>query len=249
MWQAHTQKAILKSQVSLYEKLFPPGRDRTKELEAAQRFKVKKPPCLNGCAEGYKPGWLTSNLILCPANWEYALADWIVPRFYAIGIDTPNKVTLLNCVTLRLASFLVIFFSGDVSGVVGNWLYWCLPILLPLQQMIDCADGQMARRYGLGSEFGAWLDHVTDNAFGVIMGSQLVYKTFMYNDTLWPCFLMCIPLVSIVTFGNYWIQAEEFHITWPNMNALHKTGMYQMMFLSYVYSFTMIIFLLKGWLN
>jgi hypothetical protein len=29
-------------------------------------------------------------------------------------------------------------------------------LLLAFAQILDCADGQMARRYKMGSEFGAW---------------------------------------------------------------------------------------------
>ena len=155
--------------MSLYEKLFLPEhlRDRSKEAEAEMRFRKTSPPCLNGSAPGFVPGFFSRNLLLCPANWEYGLADILVPFFYKIGIDTPNKVTLLNCVVVRLTCLYWLSYAGDEEhGGQGRWIYWLLCLFMPMQQMVDCADGQMARRYGLGSDFGAWLDHTTDYVFG-----------------------------------------------------------------------------------
>eukprot|EP00980_Cylindrotheca_fusiformis_P008583 scaffold1823_cov108-Cylindrotheca_fusiformis.AAC.4 len=231
----------MQSESSLYEKFFPSVRDRKKELEAAKLFKVKTPACLNGCAEGFEPNWLTGNLILCPANWEYALADAIVPVLYRIGVDTPNKVTLLNCVTVRLSAILCMYYGG--------WLYWCLVVLLPLQQMVDCADGQMARRYRLGSEFGAWFDHITDNIFGILIGIMLLYAVYFNNDSILPFIIMCLPLLQIAILGNFWIQAEEAGLPWQKMSLLNKMGMFNMLFLSYLYVTVLVSFLTLGWLK
>jgi phosphatidylglycerophosphate synthase len=244
MFQSQTSKTILQS---LYEKIFPSVRDRTKELETSKLFQVKTPACLNGCADGFEPNWITGNLILCPANWEYALADIIVPHLYRIGIDTPNKVTLMNCLTMRFASISCMYFGG--SSGLGQWLYWCLIILLPLQQMVDCADGQMARRYGLGSEFGAWFDHITDNVFGAIIGSFFLYKVFVYNDSILPFIILLWLLLQMATLGNFWIQAEERRLTYQKMTFLQKLGMFQMLFLSYYYVAVAVIFLKMGWLK
>jgi phosphatidylglycerophosphate synthase len=247
MFQSQTSKTILQSQNSLYEKFFPSVRDRRKELATSKLFQVKTPPCLNGCADGFVPNWITGNLILCPANWEYAVSDIIVPHLYRIGVDTPNKVTLMNCLTMRLGSILCMYFGGSLG--LGQWLYWCLIVLLPLQQMIDCTDGQMARRYGLGSEFGAWFDHITDNVFGYIIGIIFLYKVFVYNDSIFPFIILWWPLLQIAIFGNFWIQAEERRLTYQKMTFLQKLGMFQMLFLSYYYMAVVAIFLKMGWLK
>lgn len=247
MFQAQTSKTKVQSQDSLYEKFFPSVRDRQKESEAAKRFKVKTPACLNGCADGFEPNWITGNLILCPSNWEYALADVIVPHLYAIGIDTPNKVTLMNCLTMRLLALCCMYYGG--SSGMGQWLYWCLCFLLPLQQMVDCADGQMARRYGLGSEFGAWFDHITDNLFGVIIGIVFLYKVYINNDSILPFIILWEPLLQIGVLGNFWIQAEEAGLTYQKMTFFNKLGMFNMLFLSYFYVAVVVAFLTLGWLK
>lgn len=241
---------VITSKTSTFEKLFPSesSRDRAKEAEAEKRFRKTWPPCLNGSAKGFKPGWLTSNMILCPGNWEYGISDILVPIFYKIGIDTPNKITMLNCVFVRFPLLVMISFAGaEEYGGYGRWIYWLLCLFMPFQQMIDCADGQCARRYGLGSEFGAWLDHVTDNVFGLLLSLILVYMTYKRNESILPACCLSGTFLSMGFFGNFWIQAEENYLTYSKMNILHKMGMYQMLFLSYYYCLLTIIFMNLGW--
>ena len=56
--------------------------------------------------------------------------------------------------------------------------YLVVTILCILAQVLDCADGQMARRYSMGSPLGAWFDHSSDEMFGVgftIVIGRLIY--------------------------------------------------------------------------
>lgn len=234
--------------VSLWEKFFPSVRDREKEMEASKRFQYRRPACLNGCVHGFKPNWFIGNMLLCPANWEYAISDFLVPRLYSMGIDNPNKVTLINCLTWRPLALFCLMYGGEER--LGKSLFYCLTLLLPLQQLTDCADGQMARRYGLGSEFGAWFDHVTDNTFGLMFSLGIIYRTYLSNESnIWPTLLITLVVASIGGLGNFWIQAEEAGLKYDQMSFMQKVGMYQMLFLSYIYPFWILVFLEMGWLK
>ena len=97
-------------------------------------WKPKNPPVLNCSPPGFKPGWATTNFFLCPANLDYLLADAIVPWLYVVGVNTPNKITILNC-----------FLRAFVTYLLWGGSYFWVTALLPLTQVLDCADGQCAR--------------------------------------------------------------------------------------------------------
>ena len=116
-------------------------------------------PMLTMAPKGFKPGPITKSFVMCPGNLEYYLADKLVPYFHAAGLS-PNHVTLLNCILLRMPS-IYLFLQGD---------YVMFIIFLLGQQVLDCADGQLARRHNCGSnsrarpvEFANWTEIARPN--------------------------------------------------------------------------------------
>ena len=93
-------------------------------------------PMLNMAPKGFVPGRITKSFLMCPGNLEYYLADKIIPFFHAAGFS-PNHVTLLNCFWVRIPS-IYLFLQGD---------YVMFVFLLLMQQVLDCADGQLARKF------------------------------------------------------------------------------------------------------
>ena len=94
------------------------------------------PACLNCTPDGFSPGPFMSTFFLCSANVDYHLADSLVFPFWLLGFDTPNKITALN-VAVRVL----------VLWVMHEWRNYFLTVaLLVFSQVLDCADGQMARR-------------------------------------------------------------------------------------------------------
>lgn len=229
--------------VSLYNQLFPVCRDRVKEQEAAKRFVPQVPSYLGSVPIGFEPGWMTSSMILCPAIVEYRLADWMVPYLYACGLDTPNKVTLFNCFTVRLLCLFCAVWGGNEHGL--GWC-WALVGLLPLQMVLDGADGQMARRYGLGSDFGASLDATTDNLFAITFGIIAVYRASLLNRWFPPTFLLLV-FMQFAFFGNAFIASKTQNLHWNEMNIWHKLGTYQVLYLSYYYMVLMTASIYLGW--
>jgi phosphatidylglycerophosphate synthase len=174
---------------------------------------------------------------------DYLLADMITPPLYAIGIDTPNKVTFLNCAVVRAMSVYLLLFGG-IPG------YWAQIILLPIHQILDCADGQMARRYGLGSEFGAWLDHFTDNVYGLFFSLSMVYKiSLVHGAWSMPFNLALSTLVIMCFFGNQGVEAKEAGTHYSKMTMLQKIGMHQELYMTYIYISIMTVFITMGWLQ
>ena len=219
---------------------------KAEEAAAEKRRKPKNPPCLNCTADGYKPNFITSSFILNPGNVDYRLADIITPYMYKIGIDTPNKVTMLNCVAVRALS-VYLMMGGSVFG------YWAQLILLPMHQVLDCADGQMARRYGLGSEFGEWLDHTTDNVYGLFFMLSMGYRLYLaYPEegvTSGPMLLFAVIILTMAFFGNIGIQAKVAGVHYDKMTTLQKVGMHQELYMTYIYIAMMSLFITTGMLK
>jgi phosphatidylglycerophosphate synthase len=67
----------------------------------------------------------------------------------------PNGVTLLS-IFIGMAACLFFFLGGYINGVIGA-------LLFQFSTLIDCCDGEVARRTGKVSEFGGWLDFMGDN--------------------------------------------------------------------------------------
>ena len=159
---------------------------------------------------------------------EYLLEDMITPFLYAMGVDTPNKVTMLNFCVVRTASVYVVLFGG----VAGMWLQF---VLMPLTQVLDAADGQMARRYGLGSEFGASLDHLTDNVFGVCWAGSGLYRIYIAQGLSTPFVIFSVTLLIIGFFGNSAMVANEASTHYSKMSTVQKIGMHQELYMTYVF--------------
>lgn len=86
------------------------------------------------------------------SNVFISVADAISPALYHTG-HTPNLVTAYSASCAALA--LVALHHGDKVGFAGLWL---------LHPFWDTVDGHFARKYGMTSPLGDWLDHITDSA-------------------------------------------------------------------------------------
>ncbi|GMI35867.1 hypothetical protein TrCOL_g530 [Triparma columacea] len=208
----------------------------SKAVKAVKEWKSKNPPVLNCSPPGYTPGWATENLFLCPANIDYLLADAIVPWLYMIGVNTPNKITVLNCV---LRAYIIYLLLG------GS--YVLVTVLLPVTQILDCADGQCARRYSLGSEFGAWLDHFTDEMFGWVFAFSVFYLIHLEKGVYSPHFISIVMVFAVLGVGGKaTFEAKESGRKFKDFEFKHILGMYEEYYMTYIYIALMTIYVQTG---
>ena len=183
-------------------------------------WKGKRPACLNCTPAGFEP-W-TANLVLIPANGDYVVADAMVVPLYRLGVNTPNKITGLNCVVRAL--LCVAFLAGHRYGLVTA--------LLLVTQWLDCADGQCARRFRLGSEFGAWLDHTTDSIFGLCFALSALYLVGGHNGVGSPATLFLVGFFVVLgAVGRGAIDAKEANRHWKDYGLLARLGVYQELYM------------------
>jgi hypothetical protein len=91
------------------------------------------------------------------------IARWLVDLLARTPI-TPNQVTLVSA--------LFGISAGVVVALAGTRPRLLVPggLLLFTSVVFDCCDGQLARRKGMASTYGAILDGIADYAVGLAMG-------------------------------------------------------------------------------
>lgn len=99
-----------------------------------------------------------------PVWLEYLIAGKIGEAAYALGLK-PNHITYFNLVFRSAFCYHLLVHPERL------WLN--IPWII-MQQIFDDVDGLMARRYKMGSEFGAWLDITCDNIFGTLLISVII---------------------------------------------------------------------------
>jgi hypothetical protein len=93
-------------------------------------------------------------------NIFFPISDILVTPFRKLGL-TPNGVTLLSAI-IRLYSIFLLS--------INQIEYAC--VFLIVGYLFDCVDGNMARKYNMGSKYGMTLDLVSDV---FVLSSILLY--------------------------------------------------------------------------
>lgn len=181
---------------------------------------------LNMAPEGFEPGKITRSYILCPGNLEYYFADLLAPILYGLGLS-PNAVTLLNCFCVRIPSLYVFIYREEYQFFV---------FLLVLSGILDCTDGQIARRYKCGSVFGAKLDHVSDNIYACCVTAAALYNIYIHHGVASVQFAgVAITASLLCLLGQNTIIVKEDSICWKDLTALQTLGVIQEWYLLYIY--------------
>lgn len=111
--------------------------------------------------------------------------------YYLVDIKgiCPNHLTLFSLLLGLLAAFC--FFIHSITAMI------CGAILIQVSFIFDCMDGQLARYNGSSSNFGAWLDRISDRikdfsyCFFLALGWFLKYREFEFS----PINLTSIQLI------------------------------------------------------
>ncbi|MEM5500562.1 CDP-alcohol phosphatidyltransferase family protein [Ahrensia kielensis] len=96
----------------------------------------------------------------------------------------PNLITLARLFTVPLIIYLI---------VLGNWT--AALVLFVLAGISDAVDGIIARKYGLGSEVGAYLDPISDK---VLLTAVFIALGYYEVVPIWFVFLVVARDVLII---------------------------------------------------
>lgn len=180
-----------------------------------------KVPMLNMAPAGFKPGFICSSFYLCPGNTEYWLADTLAPHCRACGIS-PNAITICNCLFVRIPSLYLLIHRHFILFIIA----------LLLNQVLDCLDGQIARRFNCGTAFGAWLDHMTDSVYFVAICLLTLYISVQNLPVFFTIFIMSI---CVGVSGHAAMRVKEEGTHWTQLTSVETAGVVQEWFISYVY--------------
>lgn len=108
-------------------------------------------------------------------NWARQISLRLFLGFFdKIGIS-PNKITVINFFTNNLAA--VYFFSRGnyIGNLIG--LFFCLS-----SAALDYIDGAIARKRGIKSKLGGWLDATLDFIWQNLLLCAIVYGVFISKE-------------------------------------------------------------------
>lgn len=112
---------------------------------------------------------------------------------------TPNQITLLSFGVGLLSAF---FFGmgGYYAPIVGAAIF-------QFSAVLDCCDGEVARRKGMQSRLGQWLDLVCDNVVHVALFLAMSWAG--YRSTGEPSVLLLGFSASIGSLLSLWLVVRS----------------------------------------
>ncbi len=142
------------------------------------------------------------------------LHRWISSHFVNV-IDplpfvTPNRITWFGFFLTGVSGFFLAFANDEFIWLLAaGIIYWFSAIM-------DCIDGQLARKRGITSTVGEWLDFVLEGGKGVIFWMAVGFnlsskKSDLLGFDIW--FLVTIALgflgfLSIISIYSSWLFKE-----------------------------------------
>ena len=114
----------------------------------------------------------------------YPIAKVIAPFLYNIGIK-PNHITISNIF------FRIFIFNKILNNDLNHLLYFLL-----FSHFLDCLDGTIARKFNLVSNFGAFIDQLSDKIFWggtILLTLNKCKNKKKFNELLLSTFLiLCV---------------------------------------------------------
>jgi len=119
---------------------------------------------------------------------------------------TPNQVTVASIIAGLFAAGFYAFAGMPYAPLAG--------LLITLKDLLDSADGQLARAKQMYSRFGRFLDSVGDFAVNLVVFAAISF--LLYRDTGWsPVFLFgCLGFAGISLRVSYHVfyQTSYLHL-------------------------------------
>jgi phosphatidylglycerophosphate synthase len=92
---------------------------------------------------------------------------------------TPNQITIVSFLIFVVAACLMALWPGWGGGIIAV-------VVLEVSYVLDCVDGQLARKKGLSSPVGAHLDFVMDELKAFLLVAAVGIRLWQAgNEPLW----------------------------------------------------------------
>ena len=117
-------------------------------------------------------------------------------------MNLPNKLTMLR---VCLIPFFVIFLLFDITGEADRWI--ALGIFIAAS-LTDLADGKIARKYNLVTDFGKFMDPLADK---LLVCSAMICLTTpdAFSADRIPAWIVVIIIAREFTISGFRLIAAE----------------------------------------
>lgn len=119
------------------------------------------------------------------------IAEWLNINIFRPLNYTPNMITTMS------------LFLGLVSVALFHFQYYILSVLFfTTAYILDCADGNFARRYNMETSFGDYYDHISDLSKGLfILIAIIIHPIPIKIKQLFVLVLVIVLSLSLVHLG------------------------------------------------
>lgn len=153
---------------------------------------------------------------------------------------SPKELWIVTALTIGRFPLILLFFFGALWNVAAPspWLFVFSFSALVLSAVTDLFDGQLARRYGVETQFGAHADPLMDKFFYLATLPLLVYVAqanghgihaialliitlmFLTRDQ-WVTFLRSIGAIYNVSGKAHWAGKVRTALNFPLIGAIY----------------------------
>lgn len=136
----------------------------------------------------------------------YPIAKAIAPFLFNIGIK-PNHVTISNIF------FRIFILNRMINNNLNNLLYFLI-----FSHFLDTLDGTIAREYNLISEFGKFIDQLSDKIFWGCTILLTLYKCKNIENRFNQIVLFSLVILSVILLCE--LKNDCFLNNYMEMNAI-----------------------------
>jgi hypothetical protein len=139
------------------------------------------------------------------------IAGFIVRTLYGTSV-TPNQITIVSILTGLVAAFFYVTGSPESFIIAG--------LLITLKDLLDSADGQLARAKQQYSRVGRFLDSIGDFVVDVAVFSAIGWTLYRASGNIWMIVLALLGLIGISLRVSYHVfyQVNYLHLQKQSAN-------------------------------
>ncbi|MBR2459953.1 MAG: CDP-diacylglycerol--glycerol-3-phosphate 3-phosphatidyltransferase [Clostridia bacterium] len=145
-------------------------------------------------------------------------------------MNLPNKLTVLRVIMIPFFLFFLVF-PGLVSDAEGNYLLARIlaAAIFGLASFTDMLDGKIARKYGLVTDFGKFMDPLADKllVFGAMLGLLVMNREdeLFCSVFVWAAFVIILRELAVTSMRMVVSSAEGIVIAaniWGKMKTVSQ---------------------------
>ena len=127
-------------------------------------------------------------------------------------MNLPNRLTILRIVLVPV--YLVLLWLSSGNPVLGAPAL----IVFVVASLTDLADGKIARKYNLVTNFGKFMDPIADK---LLTHTAFIMLTAMGQMNVWACIIFIAR--EFVVSGLRLVAVEQGHVIAAGMSGKIKT--------------------------